>query len=253
MRHVVLPVLLRHVLQHLAASGIVEVHVDIRHGDAVGIEESLEQKVELERVDIRDAERIGDGRAGCGAASRPHPHAHIARGLDVVVHDEEVAGKSHLADRVQLELDALPLLVRQLLARPASLRALPYEVVQVVGLELDALLRGILERVVLRVRLAAELRRNGELRHDGLGVELVFLHLLGDGERVREELGMLGEDRRHLVGRLEPLLARVDEARAVRELFLRRKAEENVVRVVVVRVEEVHVVRGDDGDVQPRP
>ena len=107
-------------------------------------------------------------RSGLGAASRPHPHAHVARGLDVVVHDEEVAGEAHLADGIQLKLDALFFLVRQLVARPATLRALPHEVVEVVGLELDTFLRGVLERVVLRILLAAELGGDGELRHDGL-------------------------------------------------------------------------------------
>ena len=125
--------------------------------------------------------------------------------------------------------------------------------VEVVGLELDALLRGVLERVVLRILLAAEFGGDGELRHDGLRVELVRLHLLRDLQRVREELGVFGEERGHLVRRLEPLLSRVDEAVFLRQLFLRGETEQHVVRVVIGRVEEVDVVRGDDLDVELLP
>ena len=169
------------------------------------------------------------------------------------MHDEEVAGEAHLADRVEFKLHALLLLVRQLGARPATLRALPHEVVEVVGLELDALLRGVLECVVLRVLLATELGGDGELRHDGLRVELIRLHLLRDLQRVREELGVFGEERGHLVRRLEPLLSRVDEAVLLGELLLRGEAEQHVMRVVVGRVEEMDVVRGDDLDVEFLP
>ena len=111
----------------------------------------------------------------------------------------------------------------------------------------------VLERVVLRILLAAELGGDGELRHDGLRVELVRLHLLRDLQRVCEELGVFGEERGHLVRRLEPLLSRVDEAVFLGELLLRGEAEQHVVRIVVGRVEEVDVVRGDDLDVELLP
>jgi hypothetical protein len=43
----------------------------IRHRDALGIEEALEQKLEADRIEIGDGERVGDERAGARAAAGP--------------------------------------------------------------------------------------------------------------------------------------------------------------------------------------
>ena len=53
-------VLLAHVLDHLAAPLEAEVDVDVRHRDALGIEEALEEEIEAERADVGDAQRVGD-------------------------------------------------------------------------------------------------------------------------------------------------------------------------------------------------
>ena len=66
-------VALAHVLDHLAAALEAEVDVDVGHRHPLGIQEALEQQVELERVDVGDAERVGDERAGRRAAARARP------------------------------------------------------------------------------------------------------------------------------------------------------------------------------------
>ena len=195
-RHVVRAVLLRHELEHLAAPRVVEVHVDIGHRDSVGIQEPLEQQVVLYRVDVRDAKRVGNGRARSGATPRAHPHAHLSRVRDVVVYDEEVAGEAHRLYDAKLEIDAFDDFRRRRIA-PAALHALVDERLEVIGLELDPedffvpsealevlrLVLGVelgLKRLLvelLRVFLfAAELGGNRELGHDRVGVELVFLY-----------------------------------------------------------------------------
>src|SRR5690349_200584 len=52
-------VALSNVLDHLTPPLETEVHVDIRHGHALGIEEPLEQQIELQGTHVGDAERVG--------------------------------------------------------------------------------------------------------------------------------------------------------------------------------------------------
>ena len=236
MGDVVGPVAARHVVEHALAPGVVEVDVDVGHGDAVGVEEPLEEEIVLERIDVGDPKRVGHRRAGRRAAPRPHPHpALLARGADVVADDEEVAGEAHQLDRPELELEPRADVVRQRVA-PAFRRARPDERGEVVRLELhpqhlvvaaeplEVASLVLVELGLQRVRaeplrvvlLAAEGRRNRELRHDRRTVEPVLLDPLGDLERVRHHLRTLGEQRRHLVRRLEVLLAGVHEALLVR-------------------------------------
>ena len=136
MRHVVRAILLRHKLEHLATPRVVEIHVDIGHRDSVGVQEPLEQQVVLNRVDVRDAKRVGNGRARRGAAPWAHPHAHLARVRDVVVYDEEVTGETHRLYDAKLEIDALHDLGGRRVA-PTPLHALVDERLEVIGLKLD--------------------------------------------------------------------------------------------------------------------
>ncbi len=54
------PVLLGNVLDHLLAAVLAEVHVDIGHGDPLGVEEAFEKQVVGDRVDIGDPDGVGD-------------------------------------------------------------------------------------------------------------------------------------------------------------------------------------------------
>jgi hypothetical protein len=101
----VAPVPLAHVLDDLAAPLEAEVHVDVRHRDAFRIQEALEEEVELERADVGDPERVGDQRAGRRAAARPDRDAAVARRLDEVGGDQEVAGVPRLVDHAELVVE----------------------------------------------------------------------------------------------------------------------------------------------------
>ena len=58
MRTVLMTVLILHPFQHLAAAVIVEVGIDIRQRDTVGIQETLKQQIVFQRVDLRDAQAV---------------------------------------------------------------------------------------------------------------------------------------------------------------------------------------------------
>jgi hypothetical protein len=54
-----------------------------------------------------DGQRPGDHRAGAGAAPRPHRNALALGVLDEVGDDEEIARKLHADDHVELEFQAI--------------------------------------------------------------------------------------------------------------------------------------------------
>ena len=103
----VLAVLLGDVADHVGAAAVVEVDVDVGHRDAVGVEEPLEQQVVRDRVEVGDAERVGDQRAGRRAAAGAHRDAVVLGPVDEVRDHDEVAGEPHLGDDAELVFEPL--------------------------------------------------------------------------------------------------------------------------------------------------
>ena len=66
-------VLPRDVLDHLAAPPLAEVDVDVGQRHALGVEEPLEDEVEVERIDVGDPQAVGDEAAGRRSAARARP------------------------------------------------------------------------------------------------------------------------------------------------------------------------------------
>ena len=63
-------VLLLHVVDDAVAVVLAEVDVEVGHRHALRVEEALEQQVVAQRIEVGDAERVGDQRAGARAAAR---------------------------------------------------------------------------------------------------------------------------------------------------------------------------------------
>ena len=107
LRYAVLAVLAGNVLDDLRTANIAEVHVDIRHGDTLRIQKSLEVQRVVNRVKVSDSEAVRHDRACCRAASGADRNALTFRVADKVGHDEEVIDKAHLGDHVDLILQTL--------------------------------------------------------------------------------------------------------------------------------------------------
>ena len=103
LRHAVGAVFLLHVADHLVAPVLAEVDVEIGHRHALGVQEALEQQAEAQGIEVGDGERPGHHRAGARAAAWSHGDAVGLGPLDEVGDDQEVAGKLHLRDHVDLE------------------------------------------------------------------------------------------------------------------------------------------------------
>src|SRR5271157_821218 len=100
--HLVSTVLLRDVINDLAAAVHAEVDVDVGQADALGIEKALEQQLILQRIDVSNTKRVGHQRAGSRAAARTHGNVVLLGVADEVPDNEEVSGKLHLPDDADL-------------------------------------------------------------------------------------------------------------------------------------------------------
>src|SRR5207248_9849416 len=95
------------VLDHLYATLVLEIDIDIGRLAARGADEALEQHVDAGRVDRGDAEAVADHRIGRRAAPLAQDAA-APRERDDVVHGQEIAGVVEPLDQRQLVLDQAP-------------------------------------------------------------------------------------------------------------------------------------------------
>ncbi len=92
------PVSFRHVVDDPVPALHAEVHIEVGHRYALGIQEALEKQLVRQRVQVGDPQHPRDQRAGAGPASRPHRHAVLARPADKVGNDQEVTREAHVAN-----------------------------------------------------------------------------------------------------------------------------------------------------------
>ena len=262
-RDVIFPVFLRNPFQHFPATDVVEIDIDIRHRNSVGIEKTFEQQIVFHRVNSRDSEAVCDDASRRAPAPGTDENAHLARRRDEILHDEKVARETHRFDCGQLKIDAFPHVLRNRFA-PAPMRSRERQMPQVVGLETNAInFFRAAERVVAiaefgaqfffgnafpQLRFRAERFRNREHRHNRRRIQLIFFDLVCDLERVQQNFRAVVKKRFHLRRRFEPFLPRVAQAIFVGQLFAGIETEQNVVRRRVFFVEKMHVVCRHDFD-----
>ncbi len=215
-----------HVTDDLVAPVVREVDVHIGHRDPLGVQESLEEQSVTYGIDVRDGQAVRGQRAGGRAASRADGDPLLAGVADEVPDDQEVAREAHLLDDGELvgepRLDGVTGI--------RSVPALEPRVGQFVQIAVERVLAGY--DVARQVELV-ELERE--------------VAALGDRERVGAGLGELGEDARHLFGRLDvELLRREPEAPGVLQIRPGLDAQERLVGARVAVLEVVRVVRADD-------
>ena len=108
LRHMILPVALLDVFYDLFAANVTKIHVNIRHGDALGIEKTLKEEGILQGIDVRDPQDIGDKAPR--RRSTPRPHGDLLRSgvMDEVPDHQKIAIEPHPMDNIQLIVQALP-------------------------------------------------------------------------------------------------------------------------------------------------
>ena len=184
-------VALVHVLQHLLAVTVREVDVDVGRLVAVVAQKSLEEEIELDRVDGGDADAEADGGVGGGAAPLTE-HAGAIGEADDVPHDEEEAGEAESFDERELvrELRALS----RVDGSPPLGRALRDE--------------------PLEIFVGADAGRERERRERGMEIVQPERAALGDCESCFHTIRMMAPALRHARGTLEAPLGVGAQARA---------------------------------------
>ena len=217
-------VLARHIVDDLLPALVAEVHVNIRHGDALRVQEAFKQQLIFQRIQHRDAQRVRDNRPSAAAAPRPDHDALTLGIADKIPDDQEVIDIPHRRDDVQLIIQPLPRLVGLLCVGIALAQAL--------------------------MRQAGEHRQRGfALRHGIMRqtrhAELEF-HIAAVGNLLRavNSIRAGGEQRAHFIFALNIELARV-HAHPVRVIkrLARLDAQQHFLRVCVLFLQVVAVVR----------
>ena len=70
-----------------------------------GLRKRSKSRSYCERIDVGDAQRVGDHRAGRRAAARAHRDVVLAGVADEVPDHQEVAGEAHLVDHLDLVVE----------------------------------------------------------------------------------------------------------------------------------------------------
>ncbi len=225
--HVVGPVALGRVADHLRPVALVEVHVDVGHLPAALVEEALEDESVLDGVEVDDAQAVGHAAAGGRAPPGTDPDALLAGVVDEVPDHEEVGGQAHAVDDAQLVVDPLHDVARHRGPVAAA---------------------GALEGEGAQVFAVGDARRQVEVGQLGLAELDLDVDPLGDGQGVVAGLGGLGEQRAHLGRRLQVVLVAVElEPLGVVDLGPGLHAQQGVVGDGVGLVGVVAVVSGQQG------
>ena len=106
LRDLFLAVFLDCVIDQHVALIIWEVHVDIRHRHALWVQETLEEQVVADRLNVGHHQGIADDRASSAATHIP-PDVLFTAKSNQIPHDDHIAAKAHRDNRVDLELEAL--------------------------------------------------------------------------------------------------------------------------------------------------
>ncbi len=228
--HAILAVPINGVLDHLFPLVVGKVQVEVRHGQASGIEETLENQVVLEGIDARDPQRTGHDRTG-SRTSHVEPDVFLLGIPANIGHDQEVGLQLHVEDHVQLGPQAV--------LCGACTRTAPVQLPQTragqllqIGLvRLESLRQrepGHVIGVVLRIDVAHLGNLDGPVEHVAGKVHLVaegILHLAPGSEEVA------------VSGHAHPL--------GIAPPAARLHAQQNILVLAVGLARVVHVVAGN--------
>ena len=228
----VLTVLALDVGDDLVAPTFVEVDVEVRHGDSLGVEESLEDQTVIKGVQFGDLHGVGDHRSGTRTTTGPHADALRLCPVDVVGDGQEVAGETHRNDDVFLVLGLLAHGVRDAVR----------EAITQASFDLLDEPRGLV--------FALGHREVGHVVRALLRGRKVHVAALGDLEGRVAGAGQLTPQRTHLI-RGTDVVAITVELESVWVVNARTgvDAQERVLDLAVVALDVVRVVGGHEGRV----
>ena len=235
LRHLIAAVALLHVVDHLAAAVLAEVDVEVRHRDAFGIEEALEQQPELDRIEVGDGQRIGDQRSRARTAARADGNSLRFRPFDEVGDDQKVARILHPGDDVDFERQPRAVV----LFGGALRKAVHPEPVGQAFLGLTAQLRRFLAD---RIGAAGADRK---ARQDRLARHRPERTTLGDLDGGSQRFRNVGKQDRHFGAGLEAVVGRQLFAIGLGDQAAAGDTQQRIVRLVIVGAGKIRLVGRD--------
>ena len=106
LRNPISTIFLLNINNDLIALLLAEVDVKIRHGHTLGIEEALKQQAKCKGIKIGNGQRISDKRTRTRSSTGANGNIIILGPFNKVGNDQEVTGKSHAVDDVDLVFEA---------------------------------------------------------------------------------------------------------------------------------------------------
>ena len=224
LRHLVTTVFLADIVEYAAAAVRIEIHVDIRQGDSLRIEEAFENQTVLDRVEFGDAHGVCHHGACSGTTAGPHHHTVRLGPVDVVGHDKEVTAELHLAYYAAFVVGLLEHLDRRIAV--ISLFQALFDLLQEQ--------RGLVPSF-----------RTVELRHEGAILMIVEHHVaaFGDLQRIVACLGKVLEQFTHLFGGFQVVAGTVElESSRLVEGGAGVDAQHGVLRAGILRTHVMGIV-----------
>ena len=223
-RHVVFAVELFNMLNNFLASLILEVDVDIRHLNAFGRQEALEQQAVRQGIKVGNAHGIRANSACGRATARAYGNTILSRPANVFLDNEEVCREALLNNNARLVHIAIPCVFRNGFAIAA----------------LQAIFAFLAEQ-----RFFGVSRRQGETRQNGIALEH-NIAFLGNFHRGVARLGEIAQRFAHFLFSFHIELV-VREAHAILVIHKRARtnAQHKILRASVFAAKIVEVVRRD--------
>ena len=237
--HAVGTILALHVADHLVASILAKVDVEIRHRHALGVQEALKQEAKTQGIKVGNGQRPGDHGTCPRAAAWAHRDAVGLGPFDEVGNDQEVAGIFHPRDHIDLEGQPVVVVLRR---EPGCQRA-DGEALAQAGFGLGAQLIGF-ELELLG--LGSAFGGDDKLRQNRLAAQRPKRTPLGDLDGVGQRFRQVPEQLRHLLGAFEEVLAREPAAVVLRHIATLGDAQQRIMRLMIVGAGEIHFIAGDD-------
>ena len=215
------------VIDDLLTALITEIHIDIRHGDAFRIEESLEQQAVTQRIELGDIHAVSDDGAGARTASGPDDNALTAGVVDEIPDNEEVIDVTHLGNHADFVFHAVARFRRDgliALGKPFFTQAAEH-------------------------LLAGFARLGGEAGQLGFAEDEIDVTALGNFLCALDGIGVFGKDFAHFLFALDVQLAGFHaHAVGIVERLAGLDAHEHFLRVRVFAAEVVAVICRQQGN-----
>ena len=105
-----------HIIDHFLTALVAEVHIKVRHTNALRVQKALKDQVIPHGVNVRDAHAVGSDAACARATAGPHRNPHAFGIVDIIKYDQIIVGVAHIPDHADLVCKAFSVFGRHLRA-----------------------------------------------------------------------------------------------------------------------------------------